>query len=65
PPGVAHGFQSLVDGSEVLYLISARHHAESARGVRWNDPAFGIRWPLPVSVIAPRDAAYPDHGGAR
>jgi dTDP-4-dehydrorhamnose 3,5-epimerase len=60
PEGVAHGFQSLVDGAEVLYLISVPQAPESARGVRWNDPAFGIEWPLPVSEISARDASYPD-----
>jgi dTDP-4-dehydrorhamnose 3,5-epimerase len=60
PEGVAHGFQSLVDGAEVLYLISVPQAPESARGVRWNDPGFGIEWPLPVSEISVRDASYPD-----
>jgi dTDP-4-dehydrorhamnose 3,5-epimerase len=60
PEGVAHGFQTLVDGAEVLYLISVPQHPPSARGVRWNDPRFAIQWPLPVSEISSRDAAYPD-----
>jgi len=60
PEGVAHGMQTLVDGAELLYLISVPHVPESGRGVRWNDPAFGICWPLPVSEIAARDAQYPD-----
>ena len=58
PEGVAHGFQTLADNTEVSYHISEFHHPESARGVRWNDPAFGIRWPLPVTVISPKDSAY-------
>jgi dTDP-4-dehydrorhamnose 3,5-epimerase len=58
PEGFAHGFQTLVDGSEVFYQMSEFYHPESARGVRWDDPAFGITWPLPVSVISPRDRAY-------
>jgi dTDP-4-dehydrorhamnose 3,5-epimerase len=61
PEGCAHGFQTLADDCEVLYQISVPHHPECARGVRWNDPAFGIQWPLAVSVISPRDAAFEDY----
>jgi dTDP-4-dehydrorhamnose 3,5-epimerase len=60
PEGLAHGFQSLADNSEVLYLMSEFYHPECARGVRWNDPAFGIRWPLDTLVISARDQQYPD-----
>jgi dTDP-4-dehydrorhamnose 3,5-epimerase len=60
PEGVAHGFLTLADASEVLYLISEFHHPTAARGVRHDDPAFGIRWPGPVAVISPRDATYAD-----
>ena len=49
------------DASEVFYMISDPYVPEAAAGVRWNDPAFGIDWPEPVSVIAARDEAYPDH----
>ena len=59
PKGCAHGFLTLEDGSEVLYQISDFHHAESARGVRWNDPAFGIEWPRVPARISQRDAEYP------
>jgi dTDP-4-dehydrorhamnose 3,5-epimerase len=59
PEGFAHGYQTLEDNSEVAYQISEYYHPQSARGVRWNDPAFGIKWPLPVTVIAERDAQYP------
>lgn len=59
PRGVAHGFVSLADASEVLYMISEPYAPHAARGVRWNDPAFGIRWPIEPTVIAERDAAYP------
>src|SRR5262245_63000817 len=45
PCGCAHGYQTLTDNSEVFYLVSAFYNAESARGVRWDDPAFGIVWP--------------------
>jgi dTDP-4-dehydrorhamnose 3,5-epimerase len=59
PVGFAHGFQTLVDGTEVLYQMS--HPYTVTRGVRWNDPAFGIEWPdVPERVMNDRDRAYPD-----
>ena len=60
PEGVAHGFQALSDNSEVYYQISEYYHPESAKGVRWNDPAFNIKWPLSVTEISPKDSAYSD-----
>lgn len=60
PEGVAHGFQTLEDESQLFYMISNWHDPPSAAGVRWDDPAFGIRWPLPVSVISSRDRHFPD-----
>jgi dTDP-4-dehydrorhamnose 3,5-epimerase len=60
PPGIAHGFQTLADDSQVMYMMSDFHAPELAEGVRWNDPAFGIDWPMPASTISPRDAGYPD-----
>ncbi|MBD2102622.1 dTDP-4-dehydrorhamnose 3,5-epimerase [Leptolyngbya sp. FACHB-261] len=60
PEGFAHGFQTLEDDTEVFYQISEFYHAESARGIRWNDPAFNINWPLEVQVISERDQQYPD-----
>jgi dTDP-4-dehydrorhamnose 3,5-epimerase len=61
PSGVAHGFQTLADDSEVLYQMTDVHAPELAAGVRWNDPAFGIGWPIDSGlVIAERDAGYPD-----
>jgi dTDP-4-dehydrorhamnose 3,5-epimerase len=59
PPGCAHGFQTLADDSEVLYHMDAPYRAEAADGVRFDDPALGIAWPLPVSVIAAKDLAWP------
>jgi dTDP-4-dehydrorhamnose 3,5-epimerase len=59
PAGFAHGFISLVDGAEVLYMMSVPYAAGFARGLRWNDPALGIAWPLEPEVISPRDAGYP------
>ena len=60
PAGIAHGFQSLEDNSEIFYQMSEFYHPESARGVRWNDPAFSIQWPLPISIISDRDLEFPD-----
>ncbi|SFK09515.1 dTDP-4-dehydrorhamnose 3,5-epimerase [Methylocapsa palsarum] len=59
PAGFAHGFQTLTDDASVLYLIDRPFVAEAARGVRWNDPAFAINWPRPVSVISERDLNLP------
>ena len=61
PEGLAHGFQTLADGTEVLYQMSEVYAPECARGVRWDDPAFGIEWPRAVTVIYERDASYPDY----
>ncbi len=61
PAGCAHGFISLVDESKVLYLMGAPYVAELARGVRWDDPAFDIQWPMAPATINPRDASYPDY----
>lgn len=60
PAGCAHGFLTLEDSTEVLYQMGEYYHPESARGVRWNDPAFGIEWPTDAPILSPRDASYPD-----
>lgn len=60
PVGFAHGFQTLADRSEVFYLMSEFFAADAARGVRYNDTAFGVAWPLPVASISERDRNYPD-----
>jgi dTDP-4-dehydrorhamnose 3,5-epimerase len=60
PEGVAHGFQTLDEDTEVLYQISEFHQAGAARGVRWNDPQFRIEWPVLPPVLSERDAMYPD-----
>ena len=60
PKGCAHGFLTLKDKTEVFYQISEFYNAESARGVRWDDPAFRIAWPEKVEVISERDRTYPD-----
>lgn len=60
PKGCAHGYQTLVDGVEVLYYMSEFYAAGAAAGVRWDDPAFGISWPDPSPILSERDRAYPD-----
>lgn len=61
PEGFAHGYQSLVDDTEIYYQTSQFYHADSARGRRYNDPAFGIEWPLPVASISNQDSSWPDY----
>ena len=60
PPGLAHGFLTLVDDSEILYLMSDFYAPELQRNLRWNDPAFGIDWPFEPLHIKARDAENPD-----
>jgi len=60
PAGFAHGFVTLADDSEVHYQMTYHYVPEAARGVRWDDPAFGIEWPAAPSTLSERDAAYPD-----
>jgi dTDP-4-dehydrorhamnose 3,5-epimerase len=60
PEGVAHGFQTLADDTEVFYQMSEFYSPEQARGVRWNDPAFAIPWPEDERTIIDRDRSYPD-----
>lgn len=59
PAGYAHGFQTLTDNAKVFYQMSEFYAPDCARGVRWDDPAFDIRWPLPVAAISPRDLEFP------
>ena len=62
PNGFAQGYQTLVDDTEVMYQMSHEYVPESASGVRWNDPAFGIEWPLAEQrIISERDQAWPDY----
>lgn len=58
PPFFAHGYQTLVDGAEVTYQVSGRFAPAAERGLRYDDPVLGISWPLPVSVISPKDASW-------
>ncbi len=60
PEGLAHGFQSLADDSEVFYQISEFYSPGHSRGLRWNDPAFAIDWPIAATIISERDRNHPD-----
>jgi len=60
PAGFAHGFQTLEDDTEMAYQISEFCVPEAARGVRWNDAALGIRWPIADPIMNERDRGYPD-----
>ena len=60
PEGCGHGFLTLEDETEVFYQMSEFYNTESARGVRWDDPAFQIAWPEKVEVISERDRSYPN-----
>ena len=63
PEGFAHGYVTLVEQSEVSYHMGSPYNGPSGRGVRWDDPAFGIQWPIRPRVIIDRDAKYPDFTG--
>lgn len=63
--GMAHGFITLEDHTDVVYQINRIFEAGHGRGARWNDPAFKIDWPAVPAVISARDASYPDFGSAR
>lgn len=58
PEGVAHGFQTLEDDTELAYQMSCPYHPESSRGLAWNDPMFGIHWPIPDPILSPKDRSY-------
>ncbi|TFH29982.1 MAG: dTDP-4-dehydrorhamnose 3,5-epimerase [Deltaproteobacteria bacterium] len=59
PEGFAHGFQTLEDDSEVFYQMFASYSPDHACGVRWDDPALGIEWPLPDPIVSARDRSFP------
>lgn len=61
PEGVAHGFITLQDATEIFYQMSECYSVESAAGVRWDDPAFDIAWPAEPAVISERDSGYADY----
>lgn len=59
PEGLAHGYQTLVDGTEMYYMTSARYAPASASGVRYDDAALAIQWPLPATVVSDQDRSWP------
>ena len=65
PRGFAHGFLTLSDAAAVTYQVSAFYTPGAESGVRWDDPRFGIDWPLDVAVLSPKDAAWPDFSRER
>lgn len=62
PEGCAHGFQTLEPDTDVFYWMFGEYSPEHARGVRWDDPEFGIRWPLPDPILSAKDQSYPSFG---
>lgn len=63
PAGLAHAYQALTDDAEVLYSASAFHHPDAERGIRWNDPAFGIEWSVRAAIVSEKDSKWPDFTG--
>lgn len=61
PESFGHGFQTLMDNTEVTYMVSEFYTPGSERGIRWDDPAFDIRWPVEVQVISDKDANWDDY----
>jgi dTDP-4-dehydrorhamnose 3,5-epimerase len=61
PEGCAHGYQTLADDTEVFYPVTAPYAPDSERGIRFDDPAFGIEWPLEVAVMSEKDRSWPDY----
>ncbi len=59
PPMFGHGYQTLTDDAEILYQVSEKYTPGCERGLRFNDPALGLKWPLPVTVISDKDASWP------
>jgi dTDP-4-dehydrorhamnose 3,5-epimerase len=59
PKGFAHGYQTLDDQSEVLYMVTETYAPSCESGVRWDDPAIGIEWPLPEPIVSERDRQHP------
>jgi len=59
PPGFAHGFLALEEGTELLYKCTAEYHAASEGGIRWDDPGIGISWPLSEVLVSSKDTALP------
>ena len=59
PPGCAHGYLTLTDDADLMYQTSQRYVASAAGGARFDDPAFGIEWPAPITVVSERDRSWP------
>ncbi len=63
PKGCAHGYLTLTDNAEVFYMVTAFYHKEAEGGVRYNDPAFNIEWPVEITDISDKDKKHPDFKG--
>lgn len=61
PEGFAHGFITLVDNIEVSYQVSQFYTPGKEKGIRWNDPLFGINWPIANPIVSEKDAVHPDY----
>ena len=61
PENFAHGYQTLADNTEVFYQVSQFYSPGSEQGLRYNDPTFGIKWPMDVQVISHKDRSWPDY----
>lgn len=59
PEGFAHGYQTLEDDTEIFYQVSASYFPQSEKGIRWDDPAVGIQWPLSCPIVSPKDNCWP------
>jgi dTDP-4-dehydrorhamnose 3,5-epimerase len=59
PEGFAHGYQALADNTEIIYMASQFHAPQHEAGLRYDDPALGIQWPLPVSMVSAKDSNWP------
>jgi dTDP-4-dehydrorhamnose 3,5-epimerase len=64
PEGFAHGYQTLTDDAETYYQVSVPYAPSAERGVRWDDPALAIDWPLPDPILSEKDSAWPDFAAA-
>ena len=60
PEGIAHGFQTLIDDTTLFYQMSVSYAPEAVDGVRWNDSAFNLKWPIADPIVCSRDSAFPD-----
>ena len=65
PEGIAHGFQTLADDTEIFYQMGQAYEPTAGRGVRWDDPAFDVQWPEEIACVAPKDEAFPLWSNAR